>query len=91
MKKLINELENETRAILYELNRLKKLTQEKRDYTENEKKIKIILYEKIIELINAIDSFRELLKRLQEIDGFELGHGEEVGEIVKSETEEGKG
>lgn len=85
MKTVINEIENEIRAILHELNRLKMLTQEKRDYTENEKKIKITINEKVSELINATSSFRELLARLQEFDEFELGHGEGVEELVKGQ------
>lgn len=61
MKTLLIEIENETRAIAHELNRLMSITEERQVNTKNEEKIKVLLKERLCRIIEATSAMQELV------------------------------
>lgn len=69
MKTLIIEIDNETRAIAHELNRLKCITEERKACSMSEEKLKVLLKERLSRIIDATAAMQELVNGVKGMDG----------------------
>ncbi len=71
MRTLINEIENEIRAIAHELNRLKCITEERKACSTSEEKLKVLLKERLQRIIDATAAMQELVNGVKDCDELE--------------------